>query len=236
MTSTKEIFEKIHIFFNLLYHLDDYIKNKSEKKGQLRVSKNTRLILREIISSKINLNYFINNEEIDSLINLMPKKDKRVQKYIQQINPLSFNQNNLDTISLFYNSNSEIYILNYLILEKIFSIIRFCFFKTMKQKNQEFQEKMKKNNLLNFVLYQYNEIKNNDINDINNMDKKYNLLKSIMNNKIKKKKIKKEIINISDINNVVQDINKKYSINKYKNNNILYMMTNIFCFILIKKI
>jgi hypothetical protein len=97
----------------------------------------------------------------------------------------------------------------------------------MKQKNQEFQEKMKKNNILNFVLYQYNEIKNNDINDINNMDKKYNLLKSIMNNKIKKKKIKKEnTINISDINNAVQDINKKYSINKYKNNNLFSFSTD----------
>ena len=186
MTTTKEIVEKIHMFFNLLYHLDDYIKNKSEKKGQLRASKNVRLILREIISSKINLNYFINNEEIDSFINLFPKKDKATRKYIQQINPLSFNQNNLDTISLFYNSNSEIYILNYLILEKIFSIIRFCFFKAMKQKNQEFQEKMKNNNILNFVLYQHNEIKNNDINDINdinninNMDKKYNLIIHLM--------------------------------------------------------
>ena len=39
MSTSKEVAEKIHMFNNLLYHLDDYIKNKKERKGQLHLLK-----------------------------------------------------------------------------------------------------------------------------------------------------------------------------------------------------
>ena len=39
MKTTKEIAEKIFMFNNLLYHLDDYIQNKKERKGQLYIPK-----------------------------------------------------------------------------------------------------------------------------------------------------------------------------------------------------
>ena len=112
MITSKEIAEKIHMFYNLLYHLDDYIKNKKERKGQLRVSKNIRLILREIISSKINLNYFMNKRELDSYKNLYLKTNDEMQekskKYIMKINPLSLNQKNLNTINLYFDSGNEV--------------------------------------------------------------------------------------------------------------------------------
>ena len=62
MLTTKQIAEKIDMFNNLLFHLDDYIKNKKERKGQLHLSKNIRLVLREIISSKENANYIQKNQ------------------------------------------------------------------------------------------------------------------------------------------------------------------------------
>ena len=163
---SKQLAEKIHMFYNLLYHIDDYIKNKKERKGQLRVSKNTRLVLREINSSKINLNNFINKEELDSY-KIDKKSEDIIQKerqYIKTINPLSFNQKNLDCIYLYYNTNNEMFIINYFSIEKIFSIIQFCFRQIIKQKNIEFKTKFEKENK-NFVLYNTDE---NEILDYNN--------------------------------------------------------------------
>ena len=186
--SSKQLAEKIHMFYNLLYHIDDYIKNKKERKGQLRVSKNIRLVLREIISSKINLNYFINKEELDSY--KIEKKSEEVIKkerqYIKTINPLSFNQKNLDCINLFYNSNNEMYVINYLAIEKMFSVIQYCFGQVIKQKNNEFKTKFEKENK-NFVLYntEDNEIDSGCVNKIE--ENLINSKNNIINNKIKNK-------------------------------------------------
>jgi len=175
---SKQLAEKIHMFYNLLYHIDDYIKNKKERKGQLRVSKNIRLVLREIISSKINLNYFINKEELDSY-KIEKKSEDIIQKekqYIKTINPLSFNQKNLDCINLFYNTNNEMFIINYFSIEKIFSIIQFCFRHIIKQKNIEFNTKFEKENK-NFVLYNTDE---DEFLDYNNKNSVNNIIKNQM--------------------------------------------------------
>ena len=162
MITTKEIAEKIHMFYNLLYHLDDYIKNKKERKGQLHLSKNIRLVLREVISSKNNLKYFINKEEIDShffdlMLSKRSKKQEEIFKNIKVITPLSFNQKNLNTINLFYNSNNETFVLNYIILDKIFSIIRFCFIETLKKRKIEFIKNFENKNSTNFSLHKIDE-------------------------------------------------------------------------------
>ena len=162
MITTKEIAEKIHMFYNLLYHLDDYIKNKKERKGQLHLSKNIRLVLREVISSKNNLKYFINKEEIDShffdlMLSKRSKKQEEIFKNIKVITPLSFNQKNLNTINLFYNSNNEAFVLNYIILDKIFSIIRFCFIETLKKRKIEFIKNFENKNSTNFSLHKIDE-------------------------------------------------------------------------------
>ena len=149
MLTSKQIAEKIDMFYNLLFHLDDYIKNKKERKGQLHLSKNIRLVLREVISSKINVTYFINKEEIDLQNNnnqLYHKKS--TYEYIKKINPLSFNQKNLNTINLYYNSNNEVFVINYLSVDKIFSTIKFCLTQIMKQKNKEFKSKYEKKRLV----------------------------------------------------------------------------------------
>ena len=134
--------ERVKIFHNLLCHIDDYINNKKERKGQLRLPKSIRLVLREVISSKINLNYFINKIEIDHKTeNNSEEIIEKEKEYLQKINPLGFNQKNLETINLFYNTNNEKYIINYLTIEKIFSIIHYCFNQIMKQKKLEQKEK-----------------------------------------------------------------------------------------------
>ena len=159
MLTSKQIAERINIFYNLLFHLDDYIKNKKERKGQLHLSKNIRLVLREIISSKINVNYFLNKEEIDLHNNNKNKlyQKKTAHTYIKKIKPLSFNQKNLNTINLFYNSNNEAYVINYLSVDKIFSIIKFCLVQIMNQKNKEFISNFEQKNKNSLALFKIGE-------------------------------------------------------------------------------
>ena len=232
--TSKQLAEKIHMFYNLLYHIDDYIKNKKERKGQLRVSKNIRLVLREIISSKINLNYFINKEELDSY--KMEKKSdeiiKQERQYIKTINPLSFNQKNLDCINLFYNSNNEMFVINYLSIEKIFSIIQFCFKQIVKQKNLEFQNKFEKENK-NFVLYNTEE---DDIipfyqnyNENNNINISSDILNKMIQNKNKLIDKDSNYKNYSINGRIIGiDLNKSKSNLKNNNNsvNVFAIMNN----------
>ena len=189
MITSKEIAEKIHMFYNLLYHLDDYIKNKKERKGQLHLSKSLRLVLREVISSKNNLKYFLNKEEIDShlskyISNLKIKKDDEKFKTMKSITPLSFNQKNLNTISYFYNTKNEVYVINYLVIEKIFSIIRFCFIETMKKRKKEFIKEIENKNKTNFSLYKIDEINSNDLIKNKILKKNNTFLKNSIDSKI----------------------------------------------------
>ena len=189
MITSKEIAEKIHMFYNLLYHLDDYIKNKKERKGQLHLSKSLRLVLREVISSKNNLKYFLNKEEIDShlskyISNLKIKKEDEKFKTMKSITPLSFNQKNLNTISYFYNTKNEVYVINYLVIEKIFSIIRFCFIETMKKRKKEFIKEIENKNKTNFSLYKIDEINSNDLIKNKILKKNNTFLKNNIDSKI----------------------------------------------------
>lgn len=160
MITSKEIAEKIKMFYNLLYHLDDYIQNKKERKGQLHLSKSIRLVLREIISSKNNFKYFLNKEEIDSQLSklllsrvkIKIKREDESYKNMKSIRPLSFNQKNLNTINLFYNATNEVFVMNYIIIEKVFSIIRFCFFETVKKRKKDLLKNYENLNKTNFSL------------------------------------------------------------------------------------
>jgi hypothetical protein len=177
------------MFYNLLYHLDDYIKNKKERKGQLHLSKSLRLVLREVISSKNNLKYFLNKEEIDShlskyISNLKIKKEDEKFKTMKSITPLSFNQKNLNTISYFYNTKNEVYVINYLVIEKIFSVIRFCFIETMKKRKKEFIKEIENKNKTNFSLYKIDEINSNDLIKNKILKKNNTFLKNSIDSKI----------------------------------------------------
>ena len=222
MITSKEIAEKIHLFYNLLYHLDDYIKNKKERKEQLNTSKNIRLVLREVISSKNNVKYFISKEEIDSQIGQLLAikniiKEKKIQKDYKNLRPFSFNQKNLKTINLFYSANNEAFVLNYLILEKVFSIIRFCFYETLKKRNNEFIKNSEDNNFENFSLRKVNGTEMNFLNEGNLF---FNRLKNnSLKNNIENKS--EEIFDTSSSNQGLKTIKSNKTFDKKKINDEL---------------
>ena len=225
MSNSKQLADKINMFCNLVYHIDDYINNVYQKKDQSYVSKSIRLVLREVISSKINLKFFINKEEVEPSKNekILEEKIQKENKYIKKINPLSFNQKNLGTINLFYNSNNEMYVINYLSVEKIFSIIQYCFKNILKQKNIEIKKRFERQNK-NFVLYdtQSGEI-NYNVNKENNTNNTINVNKTVLINKllINKSKPRKEYNNINSVN-IFSIFNQSYKLNNIRsflNNN-----------------
>ena len=226
MSNTKQLADKINMFCNLVYHIDDYINNVYQKKDQSYVSKSIRLVLREVISSKINLKFFINKEEVEPSKNekILEEKIQKENKYIKKINPLSFNQKNLGTINLFYNSNNEMYVINYLSVEKIFSIIQYCFKNILKQKNIEIKKRFERQNK-NFVLYdtQIGEINYNVNTKENNANNTINVNKTVLINKllINKSKPRKEYNNINSVN-IFSILNQSYKLNNIRsflNNN-----------------
>ena len=155
MITSKQMAEKFHMFINLLNHLEDYIRNKKERKDQLNVPKNVRIVLREVISSKITLHYFINKEEFSTKNYISSKSNEQIRneiKYIKKVNPMSFNQKYLENTNFFYDSSNEIYILNYLSVEKLFSITKFCFKRMLQRKFKEYQKLYEGENSKNFVL------------------------------------------------------------------------------------
>ena len=226
MSNSKQLADKINMFCNLVYHIDDYINNVYQKKDQSYVSKSIRLVLREVISSKINLKFFINKEEVEPSKNekILEEKVQKENKYIKKINPLSFNQKNLGTINLFYNSNNEMYVINYLSVEKIFSIIQYCFKNILKQKNIEIKKRFERQNK-NFVLYdtQSGEINYNVNTKENNANNTINVNKTVLINKllINKSKPRKEYNNINSVN-IFSILNQSYKLNNIRsflNNN-----------------
>ena len=226
MSNTKQLADKINMFCNLVFHIDDYINNVYQKKDQSYVSKSIRLVLREVISSKINLKFFINKEEVEPSKNekILEEKIQKENKYIKKINPLSFNQKNLGTINLFYNSNNEMYVINYLSVEKIFSIIQYCFKNILKQKNIEIKKRFERQNK-NFVLYdtQIGEINYNVNTKENNANNTINVNKTVLINKllINKSKPRKEYNNINSVN-IFSILNQSYKLNNIRsflNNN-----------------
>ena len=214
-TENKAIAEKIQMFTNLIFHIDDYIRNKKERKGQLNVSKNIRQVLREVISSIVNLKYFINNVVIGS-----DEQEKRSveeinnQKvYIKTINPLSFNQKNLNNIDLFYNTNNEVFIINYLILDKIFSILRYCLREIIKQKNLDYDHVLGRKDK-NFVL---NNLKSDELANDDDTNEE-NILRKMLKKKyfIEKSRQEKDKIKLAKI----KINNLKYKFNTIKNHTV----------------
>ena len=247
MITSKQIAEKILMFNNLLYHLDDYVRNKKERKSQLQIPKSLRLVLREIISSKKNIKYFLSKEEIDLRLGaLLPiKKQKKLDepyKIMKAISPFGFNQKNLNTLNFFYDSRNEVYVLNYIILEKIFSIIRFCFIETIKKKKKEIIKNLENKNKNNFSFrkidnYETYSLIDNNTNNINTSRSNKNCLK-----KEPKMKIEEEFDTSStnkgikkiESNNIfktkrMKEISKKNHVNISSLINNNYNFKNNFC-------
>ena len=146
MTTNKIIAEKINVFLNLLFHLEDYINNQQQREEQLHISEQVKIILNEVASSERDKQFFYrgadmnNKTEEDNEIEQEFKLNKLTEnkiKYIKRINPQSFNQKNLEVVNYFYDSAGETDMINDILKQKIFSIIKYCLTHIMQKKNQE---------------------------------------------------------------------------------------------------
>ena len=116
------------------------------------------------------------------------------------------------------------YVINYLSVEKIFSIIQYCFKNILKQKNIEIKKRFERQNK-NFVLYdtQIGEINYNVNTKENNTNNTINVNKTVLINKllINKNKPRKEYNNINSVN-IFSILNQSYKLNNIRsflNNN-----------------
>ena len=183
MTTNKIIAEKINVFLNLLFHLEDYITNQQIREEQLHISNNVKIVLSEVAESPKVKEYFykgadINHEYEDNQIEpefKLMKLTKDKIKYIKKANPQSFNQKNLQLLNYFYNSSGEADMIYDSIKMKMLSIIKFCLTQIMLKKLKEREKEIYSK--INFVLISKNNkllvTKNNFFNNNN----KYSLIK-----------------------------------------------------------
>ena len=162
MTTNKIIAEKINVFLNLLYHLEDYITNQQIREEQLHISNNVKLILSEVADSPKVKAYFykgvdINREyednEIEPEFKIMRLTEDKI-KYIKKANPQSFNQKNLQLLNYFYNSSGEADMIYDSIKYKMLAIIKFCLTQIMLKKYKEKEKEIYSK--INFVLISKN--------------------------------------------------------------------------------
>ena len=197
---SKDIQNEINNFIELVLYLDKNILNLDQKEKELKLSENSKDIIKELTQSKKATNYFCNNEKIKknrnsigiiSPINSMLLKYKYKNDNISMmINPISFNQSSLQLNSFFYGAEGEFYFIKKIIKNKILEIVKSCFeYKFNKKEKEKINKKTRnqKNSLENknnFILISYNNLKKAMIrskyfnsfinNNISNNNYKYN--------------------------------------------------------------
>ena len=229
MITNKVIAEKINVFLNLLFHLEDYINNQKIREEQLHISDNVKNILSEVAYSEKVKDYFFHGadanhdhdeSEVDPIFKPMTLTEDKIN-YIKKANPQGFNQKNLELLNFFYNSTGEIDMINDLIKSKILSIIKNGLTQVMLKKLKEKEKKIYSK--INFVLVNKNN--NRLLNNFNNKFLQNQSIKfSIFKNKRSLSDLKEQFrlkpnFIVPPINN--GKTNKNY--NKIKRNN---MFTN----------
>jgi len=229
MITNKVIAEKINVFLNLLFHLEDYINNQKIREEQLHISDNVKNILSEVAYSEKVKDYFFHGadanhdhdeSEVDPIFKPMTLTEDKIN-YIKKANPQGFNQKNLELLNFFYNSTGEIDMINDLIKSKILSIIKYGLTQVMLKKLKEKEKKIYSK--INFVLVNKNN--NRLLNNFNNKFLQNQSIKfSIFKNKRSLSDLKEQFrlkpnFIVPPINN--GKTNKNY--NKIKRNN---MFTN----------
>ena len=186
MITNKVIAEKINVFLNLLFHLEDYINNQKIREEQLHISENVKYVLSEVAYSQKVKDYFYHGadanhdhdeSEIEAIFKPMTLTEDKI-KYIKKVNPQGFNQKNLELLNFFYNSTGEIDMINDLIKKKILSIIKYCLTQVMLKKLKEKEKKIYSK--INFVLINKNNNKFNNFNNkfLQNHNIKFSIFKS----------------------------------------------------------
>jgi len=230
MITNKVIAEKINVFLNLLFHLEDYINNQKIREEQLHISDNVKNVLSEVAySEKVKLyfyhgadaNHNQDENEIDPIFKPMTLNENKI-KYIKKVNPQGFNQKNLELLNFFYNSTGETDMINDLIKSKMLSIIKYGLTQVMLKKLKEKEKKIYSR--INFVLINKNNNKKL-LNDFNNKFlQNYNIKYSIFKNKRSLSELKEQFrlkpnFIVPPINNAKTNKNKRNNI--FKNNELL---------------
>ena len=165
MTTNKIIAEKINVFLNLLFHLEDYITNQKVREEQLHISDNVKQVLSEVSNSPTVKKYFFKgtdvnleyeDNDVEPEFRIMRLTEDKI-KYIKMVNPQSFNQKNLELLNFFYNSTGEADMINDLIKFKVLTIIKFCLTQIMLKKYKEKEKEIYSK--INFVLISHNNNK-----------------------------------------------------------------------------
>lgn len=165
MITNKIIAEKINVFLNLLFHLEDYITNQKVREEQLHITDNVKQVLSEVSNSPTVKEYFFKgtdvnieyeDNDIEPEFRIMRLTEDKI-KYIKMVNPQSFNQKNLELLNFFYNSTGEADMINDLIKFKVLTIIKFCLTQIMLKKYKEKEKEIYSK--INFVLISHNNNK-----------------------------------------------------------------------------
>ena len=165
MTTNKIIAEKINVFLNLLFHLEDYITNQKVREEQLHISNNVKLVLQEVAKSPkvkeyfykgADLNHDYEDNNIEPEFRIMRLTEDKI-RYIKKVNPQSFNQKDLQLLNYFYNSSGEADMINDSIKMKMLTIIKFCLTQIMLKKYKEKEKEIYSK--INFVLISNNNTK-----------------------------------------------------------------------------
>lgn len=166
----KIIENEINSLLGLVLHLDSYlIKGKEGFEGlkqkiiKLNLSRNSRDIIYQIISSQKLSYYFSFDENIKKLRNnngimkaindIFKKNDENEEKaeVIRNINAYNFNQISLVTTQSFFSSEAEFYFLKNFIHSKLLKIIKSCFDDIFTKKQEKTSNVNKKNNFANYT-------------------------------------------------------------------------------------
>ena len=156
--NSKDIEEEINNFRYLVLYLDKYLINIKEKESQLKLSENSKEVIKEIIQSPKITNFFCQDENIKNnrnsiglikAINEMLFKKKfnnKKRQIIRKVDPYSFNQSTLLSNNFYYSSDIELYLIKNIIKNKIYKIIKSCFDYKFNENKEEILNKNYENN------------------------------------------------------------------------------------------
>ena len=151
--NSEELEKEINNFKYLILHIGKYLININEQVERLKLSNNSKEIIKEILHSPKITDYFCNNEKVKEnrssigiikALNEMMLKVKtkpKNKKKLNKINPCSFNQSTFLTISFFNGTDTELYLTKNIIKNKILEIIKSCFENKFNENNEEILNK-----------------------------------------------------------------------------------------------
>ena len=190
---------RLEVFNQIILHLEKYLSKVNQNSiKKISIFNNIEEIIEEIIQSP-KAKYFILNDEgirkrrnslcitarAKSLFGDVSPKKKEIK--IRDVNNYSFNQNNLESLHFYSNSEIELINIKDYISKKILEIIKQCLITKIKEKNKKIDtdKNNKINDKNNFGLINNNLIRN--FKQIKNRNKNnISIVQNKLSNKLKK--------------------------------------------------